>query len=93
MSLVGTEVPMLVCRGGLSSEERADLVVKDPVRPGEAGAEHWVVDYKTGRREKETEEIYIRQVGGYMSILAEAWGVTVRGFLWYVETGETVEVS
>jgi ATP-dependent helicase/nuclease subunit A len=93
MSLVGTEVPMLVCRGGLSSEERADLVVKKPVRHGEAGSEHWVVDYKTGRREKETEEAYFRQVRGYMAILAEAWNVPVRGFIWYVETGEAVEVT
>ena len=85
-SLVGTEVPMLVCRNGLSEEERADLIVRSP-------REHWVVDYKTGRREKESEELYFRQVRNYMSILATAWNVPVRGFLWYVETGEAVEVG
>ncbi len=84
MSLVGTEVPMLVCGGGESKEERADLVVRSP-------REHWIVDYKTGRREKETEGKYIQQVRNYMSIVAGAWNVPVRGFVWYVETGEVVE--
>jgi len=96
MSLVGTEVPMLVCRDGLSEEERADLIVRIPRRPGDASlsdAEHWIVDYKTGRREKDQEEKYFRQVRGYMSIMVEAWNIPVRGFLWYVETGEAVEVA
>lgn len=96
MSLVGTEVPMLACRDGLSREERADLIVRVPRRTGEtdgSDAEHWVVDYKTGRREKESEELYFRQVRNYMEILAEAWSVPVRGFLWYVETGEAAEVT
>jgi hypothetical protein len=96
MSLVGTEVPMLSCRDGISREERADLIVKFPRPSGEAergGAEHWIVDYKTGRREKEEEDAYFRQVRGYMAILAAAWSVPVRGFLWYVETGEAVEVG
>jgi ATP-dependent helicase/nuclease subunit A len=94
MSLVGTEVPMLECRDGLSREERADLIVRSPRLPGEAeraGAEHWIVDYKTGRREKEPEQLHFRQVRNYMSILAGAWNVPVRGFIWYVETGEAVE--
>jgi hypothetical protein len=51
------------------------------------------VDYKTGRREKESEEPYLRQVRNYMEILAEAWSVPARGFLWYVETGEALEVA
>ncbi|HSL92071.1 MAG TPA: UvrD-helicase domain-containing protein, partial [Candidatus Limnocylindrales bacterium] len=96
MSLVGTEVPMLACRDGLSREERADLIVRVPRRTGEtdgSDAEHWVVDYKTGRREKESEELYFRQVRNYMEILAEAWSIPVRGFLWYVETGEAAEVT
>jgi ATP-dependent helicase/nuclease subunit A len=95
MSLVGTEVPMLACRGGLSTEERADLIVSAPRRPGDTegeAAEHWIVDYKTGRRETESEDRYFRQVRNYTSILAEAWSVPVRGFVWYVETGEAVEV-
>ncbi|MBI5576700.1 MAG: UvrD-helicase domain-containing protein [Deltaproteobacteria bacterium] len=95
MSLVGTEVPLLACSGGMSNEERADLIVRMPVRPGNAektGAEHWVVDYKTGRREKDSEEDYIRQVRRYSSIVAEAWRVPARAFIWYVETGEAVEV-
>jgi ATP-dependent exoDNAse (exonuclease V) beta subunit len=96
MSLVGTEVPMLVCKDGLSEEERADLIVRAPARPGKSerqDEEHWIVDYKTGRREKEQEEKFFRQVRNYMSILAEAWNVPVRGFIWYVETGEAVEVG
>ena len=94
MSLVGTEVPMLVCRDGLSEEDRADLVVRIPRRSGDASlsdGEHWIVDYKTGRREKEEEEKHLSQVRNYMSILGEAWSVPVRGFIWYVETGEAVE--
>ena len=84
MSLVGTEIPLLACRDGISKEERADLIVRSP-------REHWVVDYKTGRREKESEEDYFRQVRNYMAILAESLRVPVRGFIWYVETGEAVE--
>jgi hypothetical protein len=87
MSLVGTEVPMLACGEGLSREERADLIVRGP------RGEHWVVDYKTGRREKESEETYARQVRTYMVILGAALRVPVRGFIWYVETGEAVEVG
>jgi hypothetical protein len=71
MSFVGTEVPMLACREGLSREERADLIVRSPRRPGKsegADAEYWIVDYKTGRREKESEEPYLRQVSDYMEI-------------------------
>ena len=86
MSFVGTEVPLLACRDGISREERADLVVRSP------DGEYRVIDYKTGRREKESEEAYFRQVRNYMEILAEASGLPVRGFVWYVETGEAVEV-
>jgi ATP-dependent helicase/nuclease subunit A len=95
-TLVGTEVPLLVCRNGRSDMDRADLIVRAPRGPGNASlsdAEHWIVDYKTGRREKESEEPYLRQVRNYMEILAEAWSVPVRGFIWYVETGEAVEVA
>ncbi|MGE5753149.1 MAG: UvrD-helicase domain-containing protein [Deltaproteobacteria bacterium] len=96
MSLVGTELPLLCCVSGVAREERADLVVRAPHPPGAPprdDVEHWVVDYKTGRREKETEEAHFRQVRAYMSILTGAWKVPVRGFLWYVETGEAVEVA
>jgi len=94
--LVGTELPLFSFRGGWSGEERADLVVRFPEGSGKEGGtapgEHWVVDYKTGRREMDQEEAYLAQVRGYMVMLADAWGVPVRGFLWYVETGETIEV-
>ncbi len=93
---VGTEVPLLSCRGGESREERADLVVRAPRpggRGGEGGEEYWIVDYKTGHRESGEEEKHARQVRGYVAILAEAWGVPARGFIWYVETGEAVEVT
>jgi ATP-dependent helicase/nuclease subunit A len=94
--LVGTEVPMLSCRGGWSKEERADLVVRlsgQPAGKEDGGGEHWVVDYKTGRREKDQEEAYLDQVREYMEILSDAWNVPARGFIWYIETGETVEIQ
>ncbi len=94
---MGTELPLLSCRRGWSREERADLVVRFPEGAGKedggAPGEHWVIDYKTGVREEEREEPYREQVRSYMEILAAAWSVPVRGFLWYVETGETVEVT
>ena len=83
--------------GGWSREERADLVVR--FRGDSAGGsviahgEHWVVDFKTGAREREQEETYREQVRSYREILSGAWGIPVRGFLWYVETGEAVEVG
>jgi len=51
------------------------------------------VDYKTGPREREQEEEYLHKMREYRGILAGAWNAPVRGFLWYVETGEAVEVS
>jgi hypothetical protein len=90
--LSGTELPLLRFRGGDSVEERADLVVLAGGAPGTAAA-YWVVDYKTGERERELEGRHLAQVREYLEILAEAWGASVRGFVWYVETGESVEVS
>jgi hypothetical protein len=87
--VVGTEVPLLRVRGFTAGEERADLVVR---LPGPAG-ELRVVDYKTGERDRALEEAYFRQLREYRDILAEAWRVPVRGILWYVETGEGVEVA
>jgi ATP-dependent exoDNAse (exonuclease V) beta subunit len=84
---VGTELPLLGFRGGRVTEDRADLVVRS-----ERPEEHRVVDYKTGPREPEAEGPYVLKMREYCGILAEAWGVPVRGFLWYVETGEAVEV-
>jgi hypothetical protein len=95
--IVGTEFPMLSFRGGWSREERADLVVRfrgDAAKEsGVAPGEHWVVDFKTGAREEGQEETYREQVRGYLEILSGAWSIPVRGFLWYVETGEAVEVG
>ncbi|MGE5283364.1 MAG: UvrD-helicase domain-containing protein [Actinomycetota bacterium] len=87
--LVGTELPLLRIRGFTAWEERADLVVRLPGRAGELR----VVDYKTGERDRALEEAYFRQLREYRDILSEAWGVPVRGILWYVETGEGVEVA
>ena len=87
--LAGTELPLLRFRSGASVEERADLIVR---ASGPAG-EYWVVDYKTGEREPGLEESHFEQVREYMGILSEAWGVPVRGFVWYLETGEALEVS
>ncbi len=91
--LVGTELPMLSCRNGWSKLERADLVVRFPSGGAAASGEHWVIDYKTGRRDREREGAYAEQVLGYVEILSEAWNVPARGFVWYVETGETVEAG
>jgi len=85
--LAGTELPLLRFRGGSASEDRADLVVSPPGSSGE----QWIVDYKTGLRERELEEQYLLKVREYRGILAEAWDAPVRGFIWYVETGEAVE--
>ncbi len=91
-SVIGTEFPLLSFRDGWATEERADLVVRVPAGPGPpSGGEIWVVDYKTGRRDPETEGEYVAQVRGYREILSGAWRRPVRGFLWYVETGEAVE--
>ena len=92
----GTELPLLSFRGGWSREERADLVVRFPAGTtsdgDREGPECWVIDYKTGRREAAEEETYREQVRGYAEILSAAWKVTVRGFVWYIETGESFEV-
>jgi len=90
--VVGTELPLLRFRGGRAEEDRADLVVRrDGAGGGVAG--HWVIDYKTGERRRELEEKYSAQVREYMEILSEAWETPVRGFIWYVESGESVDVS
>jgi ATP-dependent helicase/nuclease subunit A len=90
--LAGTELPLLDFRDGRASEDRADLVVSFPVPDGGIG-EHWIVDYKTGPREPGQEEEYLLKMGEYRGILARAWNAPVRGFVWYVETGEAPEVS
>ena len=87
--VVGTELPLLRVRDFTASEERADLVVRPPGASGEL----WVVDYKTGERERVLEEAYFVQLREYRDILSEAWRVPVRGILWYVESGASFEVT
>jgi len=87
--LVGTELPLLRVRGGTVAEVRADLVVR---APGPA-AGRWVIDYKTGERDRALEESYFAQLREYREILSAAWGDPVRGILWYVETGESIEAT
>jgi ATP-dependent helicase/nuclease subunit A len=87
--VVGTELPLLRVRDGTVVEARADLVVR---APGSAG-ELWVIDYKAGERDRELEGEYFLQLREYREILSAAWGVPVRGILWYVETGESIEVT
>ncbi len=90
--LAGTELPLLGFRGGRASEDRADLVVSF-AGPGGRTGEFWIVDYKTGPRERELEEEYLLKMREYRGILAGAWKAPVRGFIWYLETGESPEVS
>jgi len=87
--VVGTELPLLRVRNGAADEARADLVVRSP---GPAG-EMRVVDYKTGERDPALEEKYVIQLREYRDILAEAWRVPVRATLWYVESGESIELT
>ena len=86
--VVGTEVPLLRIRGFAATEARADLVVRLPGPGGELR----VIDYKTGGRDRALEEAYFLQLREYRDILAEAWRVPVRGILWYVESGASLEV-
>jgi ATP-dependent exoDNAse (exonuclease V) beta subunit len=90
--LVGAELPLLEFRDGRASEDRADLVVSMP-GTAEGTGELWIVDYKTGPRERGTEEQYRSKMAEYVGILARAWNAPVRGFIWYVETGEAPEAS
>jgi hypothetical protein len=87
--VVGTELPLLRVRDGTVVEARADLVVR---APGPAGVLS-VIDYKAGERDRDLEGEYFLQLREYREILSEAWGVPVRGILWYVETGESIEVT
>jgi hypothetical protein len=87
--VVGTELPLLRIRGFSAGEERADLVV----RPSGPGGELRVIDYKTGERDRALEEAYFAQLREYRDILSQAWRIPVRGFLWYVESGASFEVT
>jgi hypothetical protein len=84
--VIGTELPLLRVRGGTVAEVRADLVVR---APGPAG-ELWVIDYKTGERDREGEKPYVLQVEEYVEILRAARNVPVRGFIWFIESGESI---
>ncbi|HWS14824.1 MAG TPA: 3'-5' exonuclease, partial [Candidatus Methylomirabilis sp.] len=84
--VVGTELPLLRVCGGTVAEARADLVAR---APGPAG-ELWVIDYKTGERDREQEKSYVLQVEEYVEILRAARNVPVRGFIWYIESGESI---
>jgi ATP-dependent exoDNAse (exonuclease V) beta subunit len=88
-SVVGTELPLLRVRGFTAGEGRADLVVRPPGPAGELR----VIDYKTGERDRAVEETYYLQLREYRDILSEAWCVPVRAILWFVETGESIEVT
>jgi ATP-dependent exoDNAse (exonuclease V) beta subunit len=87
--VVGTELPLLRIRGFSADEARADLVVRPPGPAGELR----VIDYKTGERDRSLEGAYFLQLREYRDILSEAWRIPVRGFLWYVESGASFEVT
>ena len=87
--VVGTELPLLRVRGGMADEARADLVVRPPGPAGELR----VIDFKTGERDRSLEGAYFLQLREYRDILSEAWRAPVRGFLWYVESGASFEVT
>jgi ATP-dependent helicase/nuclease subunit A len=93
---VGAEVPLFRFRVGWAEHDRADLIVRMPRREGAAGggdAAYWIVDYKSGERGLEEEKDDVRKVRDYMHIVAGAWRAPVRGFIWYVELDETIEVT
>jgi ATP-dependent exoDNAse (exonuclease V) beta subunit len=87
--VVGTELPLLRIRDGAADEARADLVVRLPGPEGELR----VIDYKTGERDLSLEEAYFLQLRKYCDILSAAWGVPVRGILWYVESGASFKAT
>lgn len=63
---------------------RPDRVI---IREGQAV----VVDYKFGERTDYPEKKYIRQVREYMGLLGEIGYGGVKGYIWYVESGEVVD--
>ncbi|MDE6582097.1 MAG: PD-(D/E)XK nuclease family protein, partial [Duncaniella sp.] len=64
-------------------EHRPDLVVWT------ADGNIEIIDYKTGQ---ENPSRYRRQVRRYMDRFAEMGYKNVRGFLWYLDSGEIVEI-
>ncbi|MGE4414535.1 MAG: UvrD-helicase domain-containing protein [Bacteroidales bacterium] len=54
------------------------------------GAEAQVIDFKFG---KKREQLHINQVRQYMSLVKQAGTAYVKGFVWYPDDNEIVEVS
>ena len=77
---IRSEVPILLPGG---EEYRPDRVVLFP--DGSVA----VVDYKFGK----PEEKYKFQVRRYMHLYRQMGYTAVSGYLWYLETGEVVEVK
>ena len=48
-----------------------------------------VIDYKSGEEHKNS---YRKQVAGYMRQLRQLGYRQVRGFIWYLDTGEIISV-
>ncbi len=68
---------------------RPNTTSKRPDRVMTRGAEAVVVDYKFG----EENRAYNRQIAEYMTLLQQMGYTSVKGYIWYVPTGEIIEVS
>ena len=68
---------------------RPNSTSKRPDRVMIRGTEAVVVDYKFG----EENRAYNRQIAEYMALLRQMGYTSVKGYIWYVPTGEIVEVS
>jgi len=64
--------------------------VRRPDRVMTSGSRAVVVDYKFGHR---VEAEHKRQIAEYMSLLGRMHYTDVRGYLWYVDSGEIVEIE
>lgn len=73
----------------LSQDAEGRLVERRPDRVMMRGDETVVVDYKFGN----FHERYLDQVRGYMAALRRMGRTRVRGFLWFVYSGEVREVD
>ena len=73
----------------LSRTSDGQLQVRRPDRVMLRGEETVVVDFKFGRPREE----YAHQVAEYMQLVKRMGRTSVKGFLWYVYSGEVIEIA